>query len=177
LLGTDSDIDPEARQQLNSIFTEIETMTQNIDEVSEDIQKQSLLKTLQLLSTYSLAQTLKDKDRLAVQDIQNAKDRLDNIMRINPFKFRGDIDILSSYKAVGEQFDARLADVRVQWDDQLFNPQELINIDKNYGGSKVSKQQENLKNFTENFDADNNKDMELFNQMFNENNLKGIISQ
>ena len=177
LLGTDSDIDPEARKQFNSIFSEIETMTQNIDDVSEDIQKQSLLKTLQLLSTYSLAQTLKDKDRLAVQDIQNAKDRLDNIMRINPFKFRGDIDILSSYKAVGEQFDSRLADVRVQWDDQLFNPQELINIDQNYPGSKISKQQENLKNFTENFDADNNKDMDLFNKMFNEDNLKGIISE
>ena len=98
-------------------------------------------------------------------------------MRINPFKFRGDIDILSSYKAVGEQFDSRLADVRVQWDDQLFNPQELINIDQNYPGSKISKQQENLKNFTENFDADNNKDMDLFNKMFNEDNLKGIISE
>lgn len=177
LLSGDTDIDPEARQRLNSIFSEVETMTQNIDEVSEDIQKQSLLKTLQLLSTYSLAQTLKDKDRLAVQDINNAKDRLDNIMKLNPFQFRGDIDILSSYKAVGEQFDARLNDIRTQWDDQLFNPQELINIDKNYGGSKESEAQKNINNFTQNFDTQNAQDMDMFNKMFNKDNLKGIISQ
>ena len=177
LIGSDSDLEPEAREELNSIFSEVEKMTQNIDNVSEDIQKQSLLKTLQLLSTYSLAQTLKDKDRLAVQDIKNAEQRLSNIMRLNPFEFRGDIDILSSYKAVNEQFDARLQDVRTQWDNYLFNPDELISIDKNYGASRSSKEQKNLDSFINNFDASNNQDMEMFNKMFNENNLKGIISQ
>ena len=98
-------------------------------------------------------------------------------VKLNPFQFRGDIDILSSYKAVGEQFDARLNDIRTQWDDQLFNPQELINIDKNYGGSKESEAQKNINNFTQNFDTQNAQDMDMFNKMFNKDNLKGIISQ
>jgi tRNA U34 5-carboxymethylaminomethyl modifying GTPase MnmE/TrmE len=168
----------ELLKRLNSIFSKIEEKADDLDSASEEIQAQALLETLELLSTYSLAQTLKDKDRLAVADIQRAEKRLGGTVGYIPFYDNNPLEIITAYMAVNKKFQNRLNLLRNQWKDiYYYNPTELDFIDKDLSDKLQDANQNNVNKFITNFDQNNDKDAEMFNKMFNKDNLKGIISK
>ena len=165
-------------KKLQGIFKKIEEKASDLDSASEEIQAQALLETLELLSTYSLAQTLKDKDRLAVADIERAEKRLGGTVGYIPFYDQNPLEILTAYNTVNETFRNRLGGIRNQWKDiYYYNPLELDAIDKDFAQQMQNKAEENINKFVEGFDQQNNQDQQMFEKMFNENNLQGIIKK
>ena len=165
-------------KKLQSIFQKIETKAQDLDSASEEIQAQALLETLELLSTYALAQTLKDKDRLAVADIERAEKRLGGTVGYVPFYDQNPLEILTAYKTVNETFKNRLGGIRNQWKDvYYYNPMELDAIDKDFAQQMIDKNQENINKFIEGYTPENNQDQEAFSNIFNKDNLQGIIKE
>lgn len=165
-------------KKLQGIFRKIEEKASDLDSASEEIQAQALLETLELLSTYSLAQTLKDKDRLAVADIERAEKRLGGTVGYIPFYDQNPLEILTAYNTVNETFRNRLGGIRNQWKDiYYYNPLELDAIDKDFAQQMQNKAEENINKFVQGFDQQNNQDQQMFEKMFNENNLQGIIKK
>ena len=75
-------------------------------------------------------------------------------------------------------FKNRLGGIRNQWKDiYYYNPMELDAIDKDFATQMMDKNQENINKFIEGYTPDNNQDTQLFEQMFNKDNLQGIIKQ
>jgi hypothetical protein len=172
------EVEEGVEKRLNGIFSKIEEKAADLDSASEEIQAQALLETLELLSTYSLAQTLKDKDRLAVADIQRAEKRLGGTVGYIPFYDNNPLEIITAYKTVNDKFKNRLGGIRNQWKDiYYYNPMELDAIDKDFATQMLDKNQENINKFVEGYTPDNNQDTQLFEQMFNKDNLQGIIKQ
>ena len=172
------EVEEGVEKKLESIFSKIEDKANDLESASEEIQAQALLETLELLSTYSLAQTLKDKDRLAVADIQRAEKRLGNTVGYIPFYDNNPLEIITAYKTVNDKFRNRLGGIRNQWKDiYYYNPMELDAIDKDFATQMQDKNQENINKFIEGYTPDNNQDTQLFEQMFNKDNLQGIIKQ
>jgi len=54
---------------------------------------------------------------------------------------------------------------------------ELDAIDKDYASQLISENQKNINKFVEGYTPDNNQDTQLFEKMFNKDNLQGIIKQ
>ena len=155
-----------------------EEKAQDLDSASEEIQAQALLETLELLSTYSLAQTLKDKDRLAVADIERAEKRLGGTVGYVPFYDQNPLEILTAYKTVNETFKNRLGGIRNQWKDvYYYNPMELDAIDKDFAQQMIDQNQANINKFIEGYTPENNQDQDTFGKMFNKENLQGIIKE
>jgi hypothetical protein len=165
-------------EKIDSIFKKIEALGDDLDSTSEKIQAQALLETLELLSTYSLAQTLKDKDRLAVADIQRAEKRLGGTVGYLPFYDNNPTEIITAYKVVNDKFKNRLTGIRNQWKDiYYYNPLELDAIDKSYAEQLADQKQEKIKAFVEGYDENNANSTETFNNLFNADDLKGIIQE
>jgi hypothetical protein len=165
-------------EKIDSIFKRIEALGDDLESSSEKIQAQALLETLELLSTYSLAQTLKDKDRLAVADIQRAEKRLGGTVGYLPFYDNNPTEIITAYKVVNDKFKNRLVGIRNQWKDiYYYNPLELDAIDKSYAEQLADQKQEKIKAFVEGYDENNPNSSETFNNLFNADDLKGIIQE
>ena len=165
-------------EKIDSIFKRIEALGDDLESSSEKIQAQALLETLELLSTYSLAQTLKDKDRLAVADIQRAEKRLGGTVGYLPFYDNNPTEIITAYKVVNDKFKNRLVGIRNQWKDiYYYNPLELDAIDKSYSEQLADQKQEKIKAFVEGYDENNPNSSETFNNLFNADDLKGIIQE
>jgi len=165
-------------EKIDNIFKKIEALGDDLESSSEKIQAQALLETLELLSTYSLAQTLKDKDRLAVADIQRAEKRLGGTVGYLPFYDNNPTEIITAYKVVNDKFKNRLTGIRNQWTDiYYYNPLELDSIDKSYAEQLADQKQEKINNFIEGFDENNPNSTETFNNLFNADDLKGIIQE
>ena len=165
-------------EKIDNIFKRIEALGDDLESSSEKIQAQALLETLELLSTYSLAQTLKDKDRLAVADIQRAEKRLGGTVGYLPFYDNNPTEIITAYKVVNDKFKNRLTGIRNQWKDiYYYNPLELDSIDKSYAEQLADQKQEKINNFIEGYDENNPNSSETFNNLFNADDLKGIIQE
>lgn len=172
------EVEEGVEKKLRGIFSKIEEKAQDLDSATEEIQAQALLETLELLSTYSLAQTLKDKDRLAVADIERAEKRLGGTVGYVPFYDQNPLEIITSYKTINETFKNRLGGIRNQWKDvYYYNPLELDSIDKDFAQQMIDKNQENITKFVDGYTPDNNQDLDIFGDMFNKNNLQGIIKE
>ena len=165
-------------EKIDNIFKRIEALGDDLESSSEKIQAQALLETLELLSTYSLAQTLKDKDRLAVADIQRAEKRLGGTVGYLPFYDNNPTEIITAYKVVNDKFKNRLTGIRNQWKDiYYYNPLELDSIDKSYAEQLADQKTEKINAFIEGYDENNPNSTETFNNLFNTDELKGIIQE
>ena len=165
-------------ERIDNIFKKIEALGDDLESTSEQIQAQALLETLELLSTYSLAQTLKDKDRLAVADIQRAEKRLGGTVGYIPFIDNNPTEIITAYKVVNDKFKNRLVGIRNQWKDIYFyNPLELDSIDKSYSEQLADEKQQKIDDFVKGYDENNPNSSETFNNLFNADELKGIIQE
>ena len=165
-------------EKIDNIFKRIEALGDDLESSSEKIQAQALLETLELLSTYSLAQTLKDKDRLAVADIQRAEKRLGGTVGYLPFYDNNPTEIITAYKVVNDKFKNRLTGIRNQWKDiYYYNPLELDSIDKSYAEQLADQKTEKINAFIEGYDENNPNSTETFNNLFNADELKGIIQE
>jgi hypothetical protein len=167
-----------AEKKLNKIFDKINDRSQDLDSATEEIQAQAMIETLELLSTYALAQTLKDKDRLAVADIERAERRLGGTIGYLPFYDQNPLEIITAYQKVNESFKNRIGGIRNTWKDvYYYNPMELDAVDKDYASQLISESQKNINKFVENYSPDNNQDQDIFGKMFNKDNLQGIIKE
>tara|TARA_R100001510_G_C7647110_1_gene204453 strand:- start:305 stop:2128 length:1824 start_codon:yes stop_codon:yes gene_type:complete len=164
-------------KRMSGIMKDIEDALPDLDDPNEKIQAQALLKTLSLLSTYSLAQVLKDKDRLAVADIDRAEKELGDIFGLIPVFDKPPLEILTSYREANKLFTGKLQGIRAEYDNQLFNVLDLDNIDQALGGAFNDKKSLKIKTFTENFDQEKTNDLETFDNLFNTDDLKGIIQK
>ena len=171
-------VDEGVDEKMGSIFKRIEALGDDLDSSSEQIQAQALLETLELLSTYALAQTLKDKDRLAVADIERAEKRLGGTVGYLPIYDLNPTEIITAYNTVNETFKNRLDGIRNQWKDiYYYNPLELDSIDKSYMGKFEDAKQQKIKAFVDGYDENNDNSSETFNNLFNAEDLKGIIQE
>ena len=171
-------VDEGVDEKIDNIFKKIEALGDDLDSTSEQIQAQALLETLELLSTYSLAQTLKDKDRLAVADIQRAEKRLGGTVGYIPFIDNNATEIITAYRVVNDTFKNRLKGIRNQWTGIYFyNPLELDDLDKGYAEQLQDEKQEKIKAFVDGYDENNANSSETFNNLFNADDLKGIIQE
>jgi hypothetical protein len=167
-----------AEKKLNKIFNKINDRSQDLDSATEEIQAQAMIETLELLSTYALAQTLKDKDRLAVADIERAERRLGGTIGYLPFYDQNPLEIITAYREVNSSFKNRIGGIRNTWKDvYYYNPMELDAVDKDYASQLISESQKNINKFVENYSPDNNQDQDIFGKMFNKDNLQGIIKE
>ena len=164
-------------KKMAGIMKDIDDVIPKLDDPNEKIQAQALLKTLSLLSTYSLAQVLKDKDRLAVADIDRAEKELGDIFGLIPVFDKTPLEILTSYREANKLFTGKLQGIRAEYDNQLFNLMDLENIDQALGGAFNDKKSLKIKTFTENFDQEKTNDLETFDNLFNKDDLKGIIQE
>ena len=164
-------------EKMSGIMKDIDNVIPKLDDPNEKIQAQALLKTLSLLSTYSLAQVLKDKDRLAVADIDRAEKELGDIFGLIPVFDKTPLEILTSYREANKLFTGKLKGIRAEYDNQLFNVLDLDNIDQALGGAFNYKKSLKIKSFTENFDQEKTSDLETFDNLFNKDDLKGIIQE
>ena len=164
-------------EKMAGIMKDIDDAIPDLDNPNEKIQAQALLKTLSLLSTYSLAQVLKDKDRLAVADIDRAEKELGDIFGLIPILDKPPLEILTSYREANKLFTGKLQGIRAEYDNQLFNIIDLDNIDQALGGAFNDKKSLKIKTFTENFDQEKTNDLETFDNLFNKDDLKGIIQE
>tara|TARA_X000001388_G_C2232703_1_gene123834 strand:+ start:2020 stop:3819 length:1800 start_codon:yes stop_codon:yes gene_type:complete len=164
-------------KKMSGIMKEVQDAIPDLDNPNEKIQAQALLKTLSLLSTYSLAQVLKDKDRLAVADIDRAEKELGDIFGLIPILDKPPLEILTSYREANKLFTGKLQGIRTEYDNQLFNVMDLDNIDQALGGAFNDKKSLKIKTFTENFDQEKTNDLETFDNLFNKDDLKGIIQE
>lgn len=98
----------------DKIFGEIERTIPLLQSDNETLRNQALLKTYGLIATYSLAQSLKDKDRLAVSDVKAAEKQLGDLITYVPFVNRGPKEILSSYQVLNQQFNQGLQKTKEQ---------------------------------------------------------------
>ena len=171
-------VDEGVDEKIDNIFKKIEALGDDLDSTSEQIQAQALLETLELLSTYSLAQTLKDKDRLAVADIQRAERRLGGTVGYIPFYDNNATEIITAYRVVNDTFKNRLKGIRNQWTGIYFyNPLQLDDLDKGYAEQLQDEKQLKIKSFVDGYDENNPNSSETFNNLFNIDDLKGIIQE
>ena len=171
-------VDEGVDEKIDNIFKKIEALGDDLDSTSEQIQAQALLETLELLSTYSLAQTLKDKDRLAVADIQRAERRLGGTVGYIPFYDNNATEIITAYRVVNDTFKNRLKGIRNQWTGIYFyNPLQLDDLDKGYAEQLQDEKQLKIKSFVDGYDENNPNSSETFNNLFNKDDLKGIIQE
>lgn len=98
----------------NNIFGEIQKTIPLLQSDNETLRNQALLKTYGLIATYSLAQSLKDKDRLAVSDVKAAEQQLGDLITYVPFVNRSPKEILSSYQVLNQQFNQGLKNTKQQ---------------------------------------------------------------
>jgi len=94
----------------DNIWNKLEKNLENLTSTDEDIKLQALLESYSLLSTYALAQSLKDKDRLAVADIQRAERQLGNITSLTSLK--SPKAILAQYAAINDHMNKKLIELR-----------------------------------------------------------------
>jgi hypothetical protein len=97
-----------------NIFGEIQKNIPLLQSDNETLRNQALLKTYGLIATYSLAQSLKDKDRLAVSDVKAAEKQLGDLITYVPFVNRSPKEILSSYQVLNQQFESGLKNTKQQ---------------------------------------------------------------
>lgn len=97
-----------------NIFGEIQKTIPLLKSDNETLRNQALLKTYGLIATYSLAQSLKDKDRLAVSDVKAAERQLGDLITYIPFVNRSPKEILSSYQVLNQQFESGLKNTKQQ---------------------------------------------------------------
>jgi hypothetical protein len=94
----------------DNIWGKLEKNLKDLTSTDEDIKLQALLESYSLLATYGLAQSLKDKDRLAVADIQRAERQLGNVMSLTNLK--SPKTIISQFGAVNEHMNRKLIELR-----------------------------------------------------------------
>lgn len=98
----------------DKIFGEIQKQIPFLQSDNESLRNQALLKTYGLIATYSLAQSLKDKDRLAVSDVQAAEKQLGDLITYIPFVNRSPKEILASYQVLNQQFNSGMKNTKQQ---------------------------------------------------------------
>ena len=87
-------------------------------------------------------------------------------------------EIITAYKVVNDKFKNRLTGIRNQWKDiYYYNPLELDAIDKSYAEQLADQKQEKIKAFVDGYDENNPNSTETFNNLFNADDLKGIIQE
>ncbi len=115
-----------------NIWNKLEKNLENLTSTDEDIKLQALLESYSLLSTYALAQSLKDKDRLAVADIQRAERQLGNITSLTSLK--SPKAIIAQYAAINDHMNKKLIELRESAPGKGVKLTDLdAEIDKKFG--------------------------------------------
>jgi len=90
-----------------------------------DLQLQAKLRTIELLTSYALANILKDKDRLAVRDIERAE-KLTNQFGL----FTSPTDVIARYLVLEQQLVNSIQnDIKVAGNIGIM-PEDIINYDQ-----------------------------------------------
>jgi hypothetical protein len=150
-----------------NIFGEIQKTLPLLQSDNETLRNQALLKTYGLIATYSLAQSLKDKDRLAVSDVKAAEQQLGNLITYVPLANRSSKEILSSYQVLNQQFNQGLEKTKKQ---AFALGVDISGIENDYNQKYGFKNQSQV--IVDNTSKNNQQD---FNKIFSKDALSGAL--
>jgi hypothetical protein len=150
-----------------NIFGEIQKTLPLLQSDNETLRNQALLKTYGLIATYSLAQSLKDKDRLAVSDVKAAEQQLGNLITYVPLANRSSKEILSSYQVLNQQFNQGLEKTKKQ---AFALGVDITGVDNDYNQKFGFKNQSQV--IVDNTSKNNQQD---FNKIFSKDALSGAL--
>jgi hypothetical protein len=150
-----------------NIFGEIQKTLPLLQSDNETLRNQALLKTYGLIATYSLAQSLKDKDRLAVSDVKAAEQQLGNLITYVPLVNRSSKEILSSYQVLNQQFNQGLEKTKKQ---AFALGVDITGVDNDYNQKFGFKNQSQV--IVDNTSKNNQQD---FNKIFSKDALSGAL--
>ena len=94
---------------INKDMNAINVYGQQLQSGSEEIKAQAAIKLFETVATYSLAQTLKKQDRLAVSDVENAKRQLGDVISFGLNRDAG--SILAAYSIVNADFRKKMKEL------------------------------------------------------------------
>jgi hypothetical protein len=151
----------------DNIFGEIQKTLPLLQSDNETLRNQALLKTYGLIATYSLAQSLKDKDRLAVSDVKAAEQQLGNLITYVPLANRSSKEILSSYQVLNQQFNQGLEKTKKQ---AFALGVDITGVDNDYNQKFGFKNQSQV--IVDNTSKNNQQD---FNKIFSKDALSGAL--
>lgn len=151
----------------DNIFGEIQKTIPLLQSDNETLRNQALLKTYGLIATYSLAQSLKDKDRLAVSDVKAAEQQLGNLITYVPFVNRSPKEILSSYQVLNQQFEQGMKKTIGQARDLGV---DISRVDNDYNQKFGFKNPSQI--IVDNTSKNNQQD---FNKIFSKDALSGAL--
>ena len=124
-----------------------------------DLQKQAKLKTIELLTSYALANILKDKDRLAVRDIERAE-RLTNQFGL----LTSPTEVIARYLILEQQLVSSIkSDIKVANNIGIM-PEDIIDYDQAYKLTNLEADKKN-EEFRTNIEAIIGSDPELLNSL------------
>jgi hypothetical protein len=95
---------------VNEDMNKINIYGQQLQSGSEEIKAQAAIKLFETVATYSLAQTLKKQDRLAVSDVENARNQLGKVIGFS-LTGRDAGSILAAYSLVNADFRKKMKEL------------------------------------------------------------------
>tara|TARA_R100001443_G_scaffold2744_3_gene9013 strand:- start:2401 stop:4440 length:2040 start_codon:yes stop_codon:yes gene_type:complete len=127
-----------------------------------DLQKQAKLKTIELLTSYALANILKDKDRLAVRDIERAE-KLTNQFGL----LTSPTEVIARYLILEQQLVSSIkSDIKVAENIGIM-PEDIIDYDQAYKLTNLEADKKNAE-FKSNIEAIIGSDPELLNKFIDQ---------
>jgi hypothetical protein len=151
----------------DNIFAKIQETLPLLQSDNETLRNQALLKTYGLIATYSLAQSLKDKDRLAVSDVKAAEQQLGNLITYVPLANRSSKEILSSYQVLNQQFNQGLDKTKKQ---AFALGVDITGVDNDYNQKFGFKNQSQVI-----VDSTSKNNQQDFNKIFSKDALGGAL--
>jgi hypothetical protein len=151
----------------NEIFFELKKISPNLNSTDETLRDQAQLRTFELIAVYSLAQVNKRQDRIAVSDVDNARDVAGGLITYIPFLNPSNEEIIARYSVLRNQFKSgREATIN----DAFAAGIDLSDIDEKY--NKAFNLPSSTKNIIENTTKNN---QSIFNKIFSRDAIGGAL--
>jgi len=151
----------------NEIFEELRKISPLLNSTNETLRDQAQLRTFELIAVYSLAQVNKRQDRIAVSDVNNARDVAGGLITFVPFFNPSNEEIIARYSTLRSQFKTGMESTV---NDAFVAGIDLSDIDEKY--NKAFNIESPTKKIVENTTKTNQND---FSKIFSKEKIGGAL--